>query len=83
VSPHLPKRPLLAQSDKHSDLTVRLPNRDTVMAVAADSHCDFLIPERVAQKGNAPDNEAYSPDELRFILFRDYYITLFCFIQEV
>jgi hypothetical protein len=41
-SPRLPKRLLQARSDKHSDLTYK---RDTVMAVAADSHCDFLIPE--------------------------------------
>ena len=45
-SPHLPKRPFQLQNDKHSDLTAKC--RITVMAVAADFHCDFLIPERKA-----------------------------------
>ena len=40
--PMLPKSLLSAQNDKHSDLRI---SSDTVMAVAADSHRDFLIPE--------------------------------------
>ncbi|MBQ2324673.1 MAG: hypothetical protein II377_00340 [Clostridia bacterium] len=39
----MPKRLLRAQTDKHSDLT---PKGVTVMAVAADLHRDFLIPEQ-------------------------------------
>ena len=50
--------------------------RDTVMAVATDSHRDFLIPE-LAHMGR-PDNEyafAYS-DELRLFFCNWYYITI-------
>ena len=40
----------VSQGDKHSDLTVCTANRNTVMAVVADSHRDFLTPEHtVAQ----------------------------------
>ena len=34
-----------SQNDKHSDLITHL-SEDTVMAVAADSHRSFLIPEQ-------------------------------------
>jgi hypothetical protein len=44
-SPPLPKRPFRAQNDKHSDLAACGASLDTVMAVATDSHRDFLIPE--------------------------------------
>ena len=41
----LPKGLLLPRDDKHSDLTLTYWLGDTVMAVATDSHRDFLTPE--------------------------------------
>ena len=45
----------MSQTDKHSDLTLL---RVTVMAVAAESHRDFLIPE---DEKLTPDNESFDP----------------------
>ena len=42
--PICPRDLYVSQSDKHSDLTVCMANRVTVMAVATDFHRDFLIP---------------------------------------
>ena len=42
--PFCPRVFYVSRGDKHSDLTCIAG--DTVMAVAADSHRDFLIPER-------------------------------------
>ena len=45
IPPSCPKDFYMAQNGKHSDLTCLSSTGDTVMAVAADSHRDFLIPE--------------------------------------
>ena len=45
IPPSCPKDFYVAQNGKHSDLTCPSSTGDTVMAVAADSHRDFLTPE--------------------------------------
>ena len=46
ISPFCPRDFYVSRADKHSDLTrERFAPRVTVMAVAADFHRDFLIPE--------------------------------------
>lgn len=54
-----------AQNDKHSDW--KIDDLDTVMAVAADSHRDFLIPERRRQA--ARPTTGACPDELCVFFF--------------
>lgn len=46
ISPDCPRDFYRAQNDKYSDL--RNGVSVTVMAVAAELHCDFLIPEHIA-----------------------------------
>ena len=50
-SPQFAQETFTARDDKHSDLRALLfVSSDTVMAVATDSHCDFLIPERTVKQ---------------------------------
>jgi hypothetical protein len=71
VLPVCPRVFYLAKTDQHSDLTVCDANRDTVMAVAADSHRDFLIPEQtVLQYARQPPLKA---DDLRLFFCRGNY----------
>ena len=47
LSPHVAQETFIgSQNDKHSDLFAHAASKDTVMAVVADSHRSFLIPEQ-------------------------------------
>ena len=47
LSPHVAQEIFIgSQNDKHSDLFAHAASKDTVMAVVADLHRSFLIPEQ-------------------------------------
>jgi hypothetical protein len=71
ISPFAQESSLRSQVDKHSDLRIRDP--DTVMAVAADSHRDFLIPERAVSR--RARQRGRSPDGLCLFFLHGYYST--------
>lgn len=71
ISPFCPRDFYETQNDKHSDLTVCKTNGVTVMAVAADSHCDFLIPARTVRQYARQRKPVPAPDELCLFLYAE------------
>ena len=51
------------------------------MAVAADSHRDFLIPE-ISPHGGVPTTNEKRSDELRYSFVQCYYIINFAFFKQ-
>lgn len=69
----LPKRTFIGRR------TVSIPTceafaSDTVMAVAADSHCDFLTPERTVSAVR-PTRRQNAPHELRLFFLSNHFTT--------